>query len=63
MSQLNINVTPEFERHLRQYMRQRKLTRKSDAIREALREAVERGSKASDFRKTDIEVIRPARSR
>lgn len=49
MSQLNINVTPEFERHLRQYMRQRKLTRKSDAIREALREAVQRGSKATEY--------------
>ena len=52
MKQLNINVTPEFERHLRQFMRQRKLKRKTDAIREALREAVERGSKAApyDFR-------------
>ena len=44
--------TPEFKRHLRQYMRQRRLKRKTDAIREALPEAVERGSKTTqhDFR-------------
>ena len=52
MKQLNLNVTPEFERDLRQFMKQRKINRKSDAIRQALREAAARsaGAGKSDFR-------------
>jgi Arc/MetJ-type ribon-helix-helix transcriptional regulator len=49
MKQLNLNVTPEFERDLRQYMERRKITRKSDAIRAALREAVKQSSQAHDY--------------
>lgn len=52
MKQLNLNVTPEFERDLRRYMKRRKITRKSEAIRRAIREAVQRGSntQAYDYR-------------
>ena len=49
MRQLNINVTPQFERHLRQYMKQKNLARKSDAIREAIREAVERAGRPTEY--------------
>ena len=42
MKQLNLNVTPEFDRDLRRYMKRRKISRKSDAIRQVLREAVAR---------------------
>jgi hypothetical protein len=48
MRQININVTPEFERDLRHYMRAKNLTTKSDAIRQALREAVAQGVGAPD---------------
>jgi Arc/MetJ-type ribon-helix-helix transcriptional regulator len=52
MKRLSLNVTAEFERDLRQFMKQRKISRKSDAIRQALREAAERsaGAGKSDFR-------------
>jgi hypothetical protein len=52
MRQLNLNVTEEFERDLRRYMRQKGITKQSEAIRIALREAVAKGSAAShsDFR-------------
>ncbi|HYM10933.1 MAG TPA: hypothetical protein VEU62_09375 [Bryobacterales bacterium] len=52
MKQLNLNVTPEFERDLRRLMKQRGIARKSDAIREALREAAAReaGGREQDFR-------------
>ncbi len=51
MKQLNLNVTPEFDRDLRQYMRQRRVVNKSAAIRLALREAVSRGAGGDfDFR-------------
>lgn len=49
MSQLNINVTPEFERDLRALMKSRKLTRKSDAIRYAVHMAVKGEQKRRDF--------------
>jgi transposase len=49
MKQLNLNVTPEFERDLRRYMRLRQITRKSDAIRAAVREAVTQGSDTQDY--------------
>jgi len=48
MAQLNLNVTPEFERDLREYMKRRGFTRKSDALRRALREAVARESGAGE---------------
>jgi len=52
MRQLNINVTEEFERDLRRYMRQKGITKQSEAIRQALREIVAKASSASnsDFR-------------
>jgi len=52
MRQLNLNVTPEFERDLLAYMKRKKITRKSEAVRQALHEAVA-GSGAArpyDFR-------------
>jgi Arc/MetJ-type ribon-helix-helix transcriptional regulator len=42
MSQINIHLTPEFERTLTEYMRLRGIRTKSDAVRQALQEAVER---------------------
>ena len=48
MRQININVTPGFERDLRHYMRAKNLTTKSDAIRQALREAVAQDTGATD---------------
>jgi len=51
MQQLNLNVTPDFERDLQRYMKQRGIPTKSDAIRQALREAVARaGAVDYDFR-------------
>lgn len=51
MAQININVTPEFDRDLRAYMRKTGLTQKSQAIRQALREVAERQQGAAeDFR-------------
>ena len=53
MKQLNLNVTLEFERDLRRYMKERRIATKSDAIRQAVREVVEHSSSAkqSDFRR------------
>jgi hypothetical protein len=42
VSQLNINVTPEFERALQRLMRLRGITSKSEAVRVAVIEAAER---------------------
>jgi Arc/MetJ-type ribon-helix-helix transcriptional regulator len=42
MGQMNLNVSPDFERQLARLMRLRQLTSKSEAIRVAVREAVER---------------------
>jgi len=50
MKQLNLNVTPEFARDLRAFMKERKIKRKSDAIRLAVRELAERSRKNFDFR-------------
>jgi len=51
MQQLNLNVTPDFERDLQRYMKQRGIATKSDAIRQALREAVARaGGVEYDYR-------------
>jgi hypothetical protein len=51
MKQLNVNVTPEMERDLRQYMRKHGLDTKSDAIRLALHEAAKQAATAvCDYR-------------
>lgn len=51
MKQLNIDIRPEFERELRQYMKQKGLKRKAEAVRQAVHEAVrENGKKEFDFR-------------
>lgn len=42
MSQININVTPEFEKNLKEYMKHRGITQKSEAIRKAVGETVEK---------------------
>ena len=44
MRQVNLNVTPEFDRDLRRFMKLRGISQKSVAIRQAVREAVTRGS-------------------
>jgi Arc/MetJ-type ribon-helix-helix transcriptional regulator len=46
MGQMNLNVTPDFERQLSRLMRLRRLPSKSEAIRVAVREAVERETRA-----------------
>jgi metal-responsive CopG/Arc/MetJ family transcriptional regulator len=52
MRQLNLNVTEEFERDLRRFMRQKGITKQSEAIRQAVREAAAKTSAAShaDYR-------------
>jgi hypothetical protein len=47
MPQLNIHLTPAFERALRRLMRLRGITVKSEAVRLAVEEAAERASRAS----------------
>lgn len=42
MAQMNVNVTVQFARDLKAFMRARGLKQKSEALRLALREAVER---------------------
>ncbi|MBI4411498.1 MAG: hypothetical protein HY541_03325 [Deltaproteobacteria bacterium] len=52
MSQLNINVTPEFARDLSRYMKKKGIRQKSEAIRQAVRESIRRlteGQKETDF--------------
>ena len=39
MPQLNINLTPQFERELKEYMERAKITQKSEAVRKAVHEA------------------------
>ena len=51
MKQMNVNVTPEMERDLRQYMKKNGLSIKSEAIRLALHEAAKQGGAAAyDYR-------------
>jgi hypothetical protein len=45
MAQLNIVVTPQFERDLQRLMKLRRIPTKSDAIRFAVHELASRGSK------------------
>lgn len=42
MSQLNIHLTPSFEKDLNKFMRLRNISTKSEAIRIAIKEGVER---------------------
>ena len=42
MTQLNINLTPDFEKDLKNYMKEKGCSQKSEAVRLALHEAVER---------------------
>jgi len=49
MRQLNLNVTPEFERDLRQFMKRKKIASKSGAIRLALREAVTSAENGGEY--------------
>ena len=51
MKQLNLNVTPEFDKNLRVYMKRKGIANKSEAIRRALDEAVSKSSgRETDFR-------------
>lgn len=53
MVQLNIHLSPQFEKDLADYMRRTGIGQKSEAVRTALREALERLSKkklGTDFR-------------
>ena len=49
MKQLNMNVTPDFERDLQRFMKKKGIARKSDAIRQALHEAAARTQATTDF--------------
>jgi Arc/MetJ-type ribon-helix-helix transcriptional regulator len=49
MKQINVNVTPDFDRDLRRLMQARRIGTKSDAIRQAVHEAAERKRAAADF--------------
>ncbi len=42
MKQLNLNVTPQFARDLRKFMKDRGIQRKSDALKTLAREAAEK---------------------
>lgn len=54
MTQLNVNMTPEFEAALSRFMRMRGIRKKSDAIRIAIAEGVERGAgRAGECRFSD----------
>ena len=46
MAQMNLNLTPEFERDLSQFMRERGIATKSEAIRTAIREGLRRKKSA-----------------
>lgn len=51
MAQLNLNLTPQFNKDLEKYMKHKGISTKSEALRMALREIVEliSTSKKSDF--------------
>jgi Arc/MetJ-type ribon-helix-helix transcriptional regulator len=52
MKQLNVNITPEFERDLRRVMKVGGFKTKSDAVRHAIREVAQRSASTqkTDFR-------------
>lgn len=54
MGQLNINLTPEFERELTEYMKRAKITQKSEAVRKAVHEATEKLK--AERRETDFSL-------
>lgn len=45
MSQLNIHMTPDFEKDLRKFMKMRHLKTKAEAIRTALKECLQYSAK------------------
>lgn len=45
MAQLNLNLTPDFERDLTTFMKERGIATKSEAIRTAVRESLLRAAK------------------
>ena len=54
MAQLNINVTPRFDRAMERLMRLRGIATKSEAVRVAVQEAADRAERESeryDFRR------------
>ena len=55
MSQMNINIRPEFARSLEEFMRLRGLTNKSEAIRVAVEEALSAARK--DVQPTDFMAL------
>ena len=53
MSQININVTPEFSKDLNRYMKKKGIKQKTEAIRKAVHEVaekVEASTKEGEFR-------------
>jgi len=56
MAQLNVNVTPDFERALKRLMKARGLKTKSDAVRLAVLETAERATLAA--KKVDWSALR-----
>lgn len=48
MAQLNLNLTPEFERDLTAFMKERGIGTKSEAIRVAVREGLLRSAKSTN---------------
>lgn len=52
MSRFRLNLTPEFERDLAEFMQQRNIASKAEAIRTAVRECLQaREIKPADFKK------------
>ncbi len=52
MSQMNLQITPQFDEELTRYMRLRKLPSRSEAVRTAVHEALQASlgsARASDF--------------
>jgi hypothetical protein len=49
MKQLNVNITPEFERDLRRLMKNAGIKRKSDAVRQAVHEAAARAKTPRNY--------------
>jgi hypothetical protein len=49
MAQLNLNVTPEFERDLRRLMKMSGIRQKSEAVRFAVRQAAARAGASGDY--------------
>lgn len=48
MAQLNVNLTPEFERAMERLMRLRGIATKSEAVRVAVQEAAEQAERDSE---------------